>query len=480
MAAADTVQQRLKNLETHLERENPVLVKTVQGFRELDRIAYGMGLLERHESIATQISWWPLISILGTYSAGKSTFINHFLGHELQRTGNQAVDERFSVICYSRAETSHALPGQALDSDPRFPFYQISKSIEEVAGGEGKRIDSYLQLKTYPSERLRGRILIDSPGFDADAQRNATLRIADHIIDLSDLVLVFFDARHPEPGAMRDTLRHLVGRTINRADSDKFLFVLNQIDTTAREDNPEDVVAAWQRALGEEGLSAGRFYTIYNPEAAVPIDDEAKRLRFETKRDVDLSEIHQRMQDVEVDRAYRIVGSLEKTASSLEQQTVPVLKEAMAKWRTRTLIGDAVVAGALIIAFFTWSISAGHWQGLTYSPEWLETFIQSVWASYTLLSVSVIFGIAAHFGMRHLSARTLIGWLRKRAAKDGLRGNLPLAFSRSTKPWRSLFAPSPAGWSGSARRGVRLIQKQTDGYIQALNDRFTNPSGVGE
>jgi predicted GTPase len=117
-----------------------------------------------------------------------------------------------------------------------------------VAGGEGGRSDAYLQLKTCPSERLRGRILIDSPGFDADRQRTATLRIVDRIIDLSDLVLVFFDARHPEPGAMRDTLSHLAANTIKRADSGKFLFILNQIDMTARGDNPEDVVAAWQQA----------------------------------------------------------------------------------------------------------------------------------------------------------------------------------------------------------------------------------------
>ena len=476
--AADIVQQQLKSLEAHLERENPVLVSTVQGFRELDRVAYGMGLLARHESFATQISWWPLISILGTFSAGKSTFINHFLGHPLQRTGNQAVDERFSVICYSRAETSHALPGQALDSDPRFPFYQISKSIDEVAEGEGERIDAYLQLKTCPSERLRGRILIDSPGFDADAQRNATLRIADHIIDLSDLVLVFFDARHPEPGAMRDTLQHLVGRTINRADSGKFLFILNQIDTTAREDNPEDVVAAWQRALGEEGLTAGRFYCIYNPEAAVPIDDEAKRRRFEAKRDVDLSEIHQRMHDVEVERAYRIVGSLDKTAASLEQHTVPILREAMAKWRRRTLIGDVLMFGALLIAFLASSISAGHWSGLTYNPEWFQTLSQHPWAPYAMLGALIFLAIAAHFAIRKLAARSLAGWLRKRTAAEELRGDLPLAFSRSTKPWRSLFARSPAGWSGSARRRVRGIQERTDNYIQALNDRFTNPSGA--
>jgi predicted GTPase len=126
-------------------------------------------------------------------------------------------------------------------------------------------IDAYLQLKTCNAEQLRGKILIDSPGFDADSQRSSTLHLTQHILDLSDLVLVFFDARHPEPGAMRDTLEHLVATVVDRGDIKKFLFILNQMDITAKEDNPEEVVAAWQRSLAQAGLTAGRFYRSYNP-----------------------------------------------------------------------------------------------------------------------------------------------------------------------------------------------------------------------
>jgi hypothetical protein len=258
ISAGKTIKLRLKDLEQHLRKENPVLVAAVQSYRHLDRVGYSLGLLNEEQSFATQISWWPMISVLGTFSAGKSTFINHYLDQPLQLTGNQAVDDKFTVVCFGGEHGSQALPGTALDADPRFPFYHISKELEKVAQGEGRRVDTYLQLKTVPSEKLRGRILIDSPGFDADSQRNATLRLTDHIVDLSDLVLVFFDARHPEPGAMRDTLKHLVGDTIHRPDATKFVFILNQMDTTARDDNPEEVVGAWQRAIAQEGLTAGR------------------------------------------------------------------------------------------------------------------------------------------------------------------------------------------------------------------------------
>ncbi len=471
------IETRLKHLEKHLEQENPVLLRTVQSFRVLDRVAYRLGLMHDESSFATQIPWWPLIAILGTFSSGKSTFINHYLGTRLQRTGNQAVDDRFTVICFSRDETPHVLPGVALDADPRFPFYQVSDDIEQVAKGEGDRIDAYLQLKTSPSERLKGKILIDSPGFDADAQRTSTLRITDHIINLSDLVLVFFDARHPEPGAMRDTLDHLVSATIKRTDSGKFLYILNQLDTAAREDNPEDVVAAWQRALGERGLTAGRFYTIYNPDAAVPIPDEALRRRFEGKRDADLAEIHQRMHQVEIERAYRIVGALEKTARDIEERAVPMIAKALDQWRRRVIVGDVVVLGLLLALLVGLTVQLGWWQGLSFQPPWADAEGGLLRTTYWGAAGLLLAAVAVHFGVRRLAARSLLGWLREQATGRGLRGDLLAAFTRSTKPWRSIFCRSPAGWGRRSQRQLARVLEETDNYVQTLNDRFTNPSG---
>ena len=476
--AGQVIEARLQHLESHLEQENPILLSTVQSFRILDDVAFRLGLLSGDNSFATQIPWWPLISVLGTFSAGKSTFINHYIGDDLQRSGNQAVDDKFTVICYSKEATAHALPGVALDSDPRFPFYQMSDEIEKVAKGEGDRIDAYLQLKTCPSEKLRGKILIDSPGFDADAQRTSTLRITDHIIDLSDLVLVFFDARHPEPGAMQDTLSHLIERTINRNDTGKFLYILNQIDTTARENNPEDVIAAWQRALGERGLTAGRFYAIYNPDAAVPIDDEALRNRYETKRDIDLKEIHSRMEEVEIERAYRIVGALEKTARDIEERSVPLITTTLQRWRKRVIWGDSVIMGVLVLFLLGLSINAGYWQGLTFTPPWQgQEGDANTLLSWVLLGFFVVALAAIHFGVRAVAARSLLRAIRKQASKADLKGSPATAFLRSTKPWRSIFRKNPAGWGRKSRRQLREVLQSTDTDIQTLNDQFTNPSG---
>jgi hypothetical protein len=382
------------------------------------------------------------------------------------------------VICFSKEQSSLALPGVALDSDPRFPFYQISTEIEKVARGEGSRIDAYLQLKTTPSEALRGKILIDSPGFDADAQRTATLRITDHIIDLSDLVLVFFDARHPEPGAMRDTLDHLVTSTINRPDSSKFLYVLNQLDTAAREDNPEEVVAAWQRALGERGLTAGRFFTIYDEEAAVPIEDPALRNRFSSKRDADLAEIYGRMQQVEVERAYRIVGVLDKTARDIREQAVPALTDTLTRWRKRVVIGDVLVFGLALALFFGITIGQGQWNGLNLEAGWWQWVSSDLSHLFGFALVLFVLAVAVHYGVRRLAARSLLGRIRRMAAELGIRGDLSAAFLKNTKPWRSIFSTKPAGWGRRSKRDIAKVLEDTDNYVQELNDRFTNPSGA--
>lgn len=190
------VQQQLKLLSQRLGEENPALEGVVDAFRALDRIGYAAGLLDPAEdSYAFSISWWPMIAVLGTFSAGKSTFINEYLGKTVQRSGSQAVDDRFTVISYGPSDTVVELPGLALDGDPRFPFYRVSDEIDRLSSGAGRTVDHFLAMKTVRSEPLRGRILIDSPGFDADEQRATILQLTDHIIDLSDLVIVFFDAR---------------------------------------------------------------------------------------------------------------------------------------------------------------------------------------------------------------------------------------------------------------------------------------------
>ncbi len=460
----------LSKLEQHITMENSVLSDALVSYRQLDQLAYRMGLLSKDESFALSIAWWPMISVLGTFSSGKSTFINDYLGQDLQSTGNQAVDDKFTVVCYGGESEPRVLPGMALNGDARFPFYQISREIEKVAEGEGRRIDSFLQLKTSNADHIKRKIIIDSPGFDADAQRNSILRISSHIIDLSDLVLLFFDARHPEPGAMQDTLNHLVEATVSRQDANKFMYILNQIDTAAREDNPEDVVGAWQRALAQKGLTAGRFFTIYNEKAAVQIDDETRKARFQKKRDADMADITARMAEVEVERSYRIVGGIEKLAKYIEESIVPELKGYISRWRTRVLWGDAVFA--VIIAVIMGASLSSIGMSLDGLSDWLvSNKVLAILAGVSVFSVYLLL----HFWWRRRVARNIENRIPEQKGPGD--PNLRLSFRNSVSFNRSVFQPDPIGWGKRTIRKMEGIIQSANQQTEKLNDRYTDPSG---
>jgi len=469
MTPQQRMRQRLENLQQHLSNENPILVEVVDRYKQLDSIAKNMGLIKPGESYATQISWWPLISVLGTFSAGKSSFINSYLGLKLQETGNQAVDDRFTVISYSSDSESRTLPGLALDSDPRFPFYQVSEQIEAVAFGEGSKIDNYLQMKVVPSESLRGKILIDSPGFDADEQRKSTLKLTDHIIDLSDLVLVMFDGRHPEPGAMQDTLEHLVKGAQRRNDSSKFLFILNQIDTSAKEDNLESIVAAWQKALVQAGLNTGRFYVMFNKDLAVPVEDQGVWDRYLAKRDVDYTAITERMEAINTERVYRLIGNIESLSNQIEQQAVPQLSVARSRWRKRVLLLDTLVLGLLaaVVGSILWLFGS--------LKEWLSNpeGLLSNWFALGIIIGFVVLCLIIHFLIRRWSAKAVA----KSLSSETSYGDLSAAFLKSARAWTSIFRTKPVGWSKRISGKLSAIRNDVDQFVQKLNDNFSRPSG---
>ncbi|MEA3434703.1 MAG: dynamin family protein, partial [Campylobacterota bacterium] len=392
--------------------------------------------------------------------AGKSSFINEYIGSPIQQSGNQAVDDKFTVICYGNSEEATTLPGLALDADPRFPFYNISEEINKVDSGEGNRVNLYLQLKTLKSPQIKGKILIDSPGFDADSQRDGILRITNHMVEMSDLVLVFFDARHPEPGAMRDTLEHLVATTIGHKDSNKVLYILNQIDTTAKEDNLEEVISSWQRALAKEGLISGNFYSIYNEDAANAIDDEAMKIRLENKKNIDLARIVDRMDKVSIERAYRIIKALDDFSREMKEEKLPLLQDALQDWGRKVLWTDLSAVVLLLVMV-----------GILHAQFNVLEFIGSP------VGMMVGGGIfAAIIFLVHLKAR---GFFARSAAKKWEEKDISIskAIMHNTKWWRPTFGFG-RNWHKNTK--AKLDQLMTEGRksIQKLNDQFVSSSAT--
>jgi hypothetical protein len=79
-----------------------------------------------------------------------------------------------------------------------------------------------------------------------------------------------------------------------------------------------------------------------------------------------------------------------------------------------------------------------------------------------------------HFGIRKLVAKFIAAGLEQ----EGTAGNIRNAFLRSTRPLRSLFHPLPVGWSSRARKVLAGVKADASEFVQTMNDRFTNPSGI--
>jgi GTPase SAR1 family protein len=454
--------ERYSKLKEYLSAENPVLLDVITEYEHLDKLGHSIGFIMPDETYTSHISWWPMISILGTFSAGKSTFINSYIGEQIQDSGNQAIDDKFTVICYGNNEEAVTLPGLALDADPRFPFYNISEEVNKVDPGEGNRVNLYLQLKTLKSQRVKGKILIDSPGFDADSQRDGILKITSHIVEMSDLVLIFFDARHPEPGAMRDTLEHLVSSTIKHRDANKILYILNQIDTTGKEDNLEDVIGSWQRALSKEGLISGNFYGIYDEESAIHIEDEALSARLKSKKDVDLAKIVDRMDKVSIERAYRIIKSLEDFAREMKEEKLPNLQSALESWSNKVFWADMALIVILGIIFISMQVKFSI----------LDTISASEVYAISSLSVFIIFFIFIHMKIRRFFAiREANIWSKRDMS-------ISKAILNNTRWWNSMFGLKKRGWHKHTKDQLDKLMVQSREAIRKLNDQFVSPSGI--
>jgi hypothetical protein len=357
---------------------------------------------------------------------------------------------------YGNNDEVTTLPGLALDADPRFPFYNISEEINKVDTGEGNRVNLYLQLKTLMSPKIKGKILIDSPGFDADSQRDGILRITNHMVEMSDLVLIFFDARHPEPGAMRDTLEHLVGTTIGHKDANKVLYILNQIDTTAKEDNLEDVISSWQRALAKEGLVSGNFYSIYNENAAIGIDDEAMEKRLKSKKDVDLKRIMERMDKVSIERAYRIIKALDDFAKEMKEEKLPQLQELLQEWGRKVLWTDLAVFVLLLLL-------AGVLQFEFNISELLNTTLSKVVAGSIFALVMLLVHLKARSFFSHQIAKK---WREKDSS-------ISKAVLHNTKWWRTTFGFG-RNWHKNTKDKLDVLMAEGKQAIQKLNDQFVS------
>ncbi len=435
LMAEKTVSKHLVNLERYFAASNPVLQKAGKIFHDLDQLEYDMGLIDNDESTARKSSWWPIISTLGGHSSAKNDFINRYLGTHLNSTSH-----KFTVLQYSPQKTTTTLPGTAVDADHRLPFYQVSQDIERIAKGEGHRINAYLELVTTNSEALKGKLLIDTPVLGIQSENAVNPLLRKRVIDMSDLVLVFTDLFDAEADLINETLNNI----IEYQDSNKFLYIIDHSEISLDQNKTNEIISSWQRRLAKLGINTGQF---------VVLSDSG-----------DTSSIDNRIINIENDRSYRVLNSLEKSIRNIDDVLFPEVEEAISTWKDRTNTTTLIILGFVITLILFGEITFGI----------VDLFFDPIIGPVFLLTLIAIL-VPLHLIISRVHAKFIINRLHERQKQLNIPENLSGLFEKSLSFWRILLpVKSPVAKNNKTRKKLAHLLEQCKDLVQSLNDQFSH------
>lgn len=438
--AEKTLSKHLINLENYFSASNPILQKASKSFHELDQLEYDLGLIDDDETTARKSSWWPLVSLIGGYSTAKVEFINRYLNNSLHSSNH-----KFTVHQYTPQETNATLPGTALDADHRLPFYQISQKIELIEAGEGSKVNAYLELKTVNSERLKGKLFIDTPILNAEQNTTVHSALTQHILNMSDLVLVFTDLFDAPP----ELTKALVDEIVSQQDTNKFIFVIDHSEISIDATKSNEIIKSWQRRLAEIGIYTGQFIVLSDTS--------------QSATDLSLREIDQRLVNIENDRSYRVLHSLEKGIRDINGTYIPEVEAHLEIWKDRVNMSTLIILGFIVTLLVFAEISMGIVQVL------FDPIIGPIF-----LLVLVVVMVPLHFIVAKVHAKIMINNLRKRQKALNLMENLAGLFEKSLTFWRIILPIKESiGKNKKTRTKVHLQLEQCKDMVQELNDQFS-------
>ncbi len=444
-----TVSKYLSNLEKYFANDSPILQKAAKVFHELDQLEYDLGLIGADDTTAANCSWWPIISLIGGTSNAKSKFMNGYFGSDLQLTGLQTSHNKFSVLLHNNQTSPTTLPGTALDVDHRFPFYQISRKIERLQPGEGNRINAYLELKTLPSDHLKGRLFIETPSIGSAQVNAVTSFLFTHALDSSDTVFIFTDTfETPSP-----LLDELIAQIKLHQDTNKLVYLIDA-PAALNAVRTGELISTWQRRLADLGISSGQFMLLPSQEASF-IPQPGK---------TDFSVINQRLANVGHDRTYRVLQALENNIAEIENVVIPEVKKGITTWKDRVNMSSLLVLSLFIVLALFAEINTGIV---------LATLIDPILGPISILALIAIM-IPIHLLFSRLHAKLIITQLNNRQKELHLLENLSGLFEQNLTFSRMLLPTSePAHWNKKTRGRLTQLASKTKDLVQSLNDTFS-------
>ncbi len=116
------------------------------------------------------------VAVLGRFKAGKSSFLNHFLGRSFLPVGVVPVTAAVTVIRYGAHEEVrvHHRDGR----DPEVPLDQIDRYISEKENPENAQEVGLITVELPELWRFRGLQFVDTPGLDSALSHNTEASLA--------------------------------------------------------------------------------------------------------------------------------------------------------------------------------------------------------------------------------------------------------------------------------------------------------------
>ena len=407
-----------------------------------------MGLIENEETTASKYSWWPVISLIGGNSTAKSRFLNSYLSADQLHSGIQPSNHKFTVLLHNTQSNPAILPGTALDVDHRYPFYQISRKIEQLVQGEGKRINSYLELKTINHDRLKGKLFVDAPNISGTSATPIMSMLAKHVIENSDLVLVFCDVFETSTALTAELIEH-----INlHQDSNKFIYLIDAPAATFFPTKSSEIISSWQRRLADLGINTGQFILLPNQEHSANLQNPPQ-----------FSEIDLRLANAPHDRSYRILNGLEESIHEIENVVVPEVKEGINLWKERVNMASLIILGSIAALAVFAELQIGI----------IDFLFDPIIGPIILLSIIAVM-LPLHMIMGKLQAKYIVNRLNARQKDLHLMANLGEFFEGNLTFARMLLNYSePAGWTKKTKGRLTHLSDMTKDLVQALNDSFS-------
>ena len=435
--ADKTASKHLINIERQFAATDPILQKTAKIFQELDEIEFDLGLIDNDETTARKASWWPIISTIGGYSPAKSDFLNRYLGVQLHTSRH-----KFTVMQYTPQANTATLPGTALDADHRLPFYQISREIELAAPGEAGKLNSYLELVTVNSAKLKGRLVIDTAVLNPNAENPTSAMLRKYVIGISDLVLVFNDLFEANADLIQETLAHIIAHQ----DTNKFVFVIDHSELNLDAIKTQEIAASWQRRLAEMGVHTGQFVVLTHAGETSVFD--------------------QRINNLGHDRSYRILGSLENSIRAIDDVIMPEVEDALNTWKERSNASTLIILSFIVMLMLFAEIAVGI----------LDLLFDPI-IGPAIIAVLIAILTPIHIFISRVHANFVIKNLQKRRKQLNLTEDLAGLFEKSLGFWRTL-APitEPVGKNKKTAKKLTGLIEQSKDLVQALNDQFSSHS----